>query len=510
MQRVAVGGILHETHSFAPLRTDLEAFARQAIYEGEALLSNLRGSSGAMGGVLEGLARAGYRPIPLLFAAAMPAGLVTQEAYETLLNRLLARLREAMPVQGVLLALHGAMVAEGEDDCEGDILHRVRSLVGPECPIVSILDMHGNLSPAMVAAADVLVAYDQNPHLDAFARGLEGAAILQRRLERGLRPVSAQVRLSLLLSALTTWTEQPPLRLVHQRAQVLEQHPRVVNISVLGGYAYADTPFSGASILVTTDGDRELARATAQELAEIAWAHRAAATYKGMPVAEAVQRALRAPRGPVILADVGDNIGGGSPGDGTILLRGLLEAGAQNAVVTLADPEAVARAWQAGVGATVEMPVGGKGDRWHGEPVWLRGEVERLTDGRYINEGTDHFASLYGREVQMGRCAVLRGEGVRLLLTERKTPPGDLAQLRSQGIVPEAQKIIVVKSAVAFRGAYGPIASEILEVDTPGLCSADLSRFPYRKLTRPIFPLDEGPYPPFLSYPEAPSSRVKS
>ena len=510
MHRVAVGGILHETHTFAPYHTDLEAFARQALYEGEALLGNLRRSSGALGGALEGLARAGYHPVPLLFAAAMPGGPVTREAYETLLNHLLDRLREAMPVQGVLLALHGAMVAEGEDDCEGDILRRVRDLVGPACPVVSILDMHGNLSPAMVTAADVLVAYDQNPHLDAFARGLEGAAILRRMLEEDLRPVRALSRLPLLLSALTTWTEQPPLRPVHQQAQALEQHPHVVNVSVLGGYAYADTPFSGVSILVTTDGDEGLARTLAQELAEIAWAHRKAAIHKGLPVAEAVQRALRASRGPVILADVGDNVGGGSPGDGTILLRALLEAVAQGAVVTLADPDAVARAWQAGIGATVEMPIGGKCDRWHGEPVWLRGEVERLTDGRYTNEGTDHFASLYGREVQMGRCAVLRCEGVRLLLTERKTPPGDLAQLRSQGITPEAQKIIVVKSAVAFRGAYGPIASEMLAVDTPGLCSADLSRFPYRKLTRPIFPMDEGPYPSFLSPPETFSPRIKS
>jgi microcystin degradation protein MlrC len=493
MQRIAVGGILHETHTFAPVRTDLAAFARQALYEDEALLANLRGAAGALDGSLARLDRAGYQPVPLLYAAAMPAGLVTAEAYETLVTGLLNRLATALPVDGVLLALHGAMVAEGEDDCEGDILRRVRGLVGPGCPVVSTLDMHGNLSPAMVAAADVLVAYDRNPHLDTFARGLEAAAILRRMLEEGLRPARAMVKLPLLLSALTTWTEQPPLRPVHERGQVLEQDPAVVNVSVFGGYAYADTPFSGVSILVTTAGDESLAGELARELAAIAWSHREAATHKGLPVAEAVGRALRAPAGPVILADVGDNVGGGSPGDGTVLLAGLLAAGAEGAVVTLADPEAVACAWEAGAGAAVELTIGGKADRWHGEPVRLRGEVERLTDGRYTNEGTDHFASLYGREVQMGRCAVLRSQGVRLLLTERKTPPGDLAQLRSQGITPEAQRIIVVKSAVAFRGAYGPIAGEIIEVDTPGLCTADLSRFPYRKLSRPVFPLDDVP-----------------
>ena len=493
MPRIAVGGIMHETHTFAPSRTDLEAFARQSLYEGEVLLRRLRGTPSALGGGLEGLESSGYELVPLLFASAMPGGLVTRQAYDALVAGLLDRLRTAMPVDGVLLTLHGAMVAEGEDDCEGDILQRVRRLVGPCCPVVSTLDMHGNLSRAMVTAVDALVAYDENPHLDAFERGLEAAHILHRLLEGGLRTVSVLIRPPLLLSALTTWTDRPPLRPVHERVRLLEQDPRVVNISVLGGYAYADTPFSGMSLLVTTDGDQALAQAIGRELAGIAWAEREAATYRGLPVAEAVRRALEAPRGPVILADVGDNVGGGTPGDGTVLLRALLEAGAQDAVVTLTDPEAVDRAVQAGVGARVEMLVGGKSDCWHGEPVRVCGEVERLTDGRYTIEGTDHFASLYGREVQMGRCAVLRCDGVRLLLTERKTPPGDLAQLRSQGIAPEAQRVIVVKSAVAFRGAYGPIASLVLEVDTPGLCSADLSRFPYRKLSRPIYPLDTVP-----------------
>ena len=201
--------------------------------------------------------------------------------------------------------------------------------------------------------------------------------------------------------------------------------------------------------------------------------------------------AVAAPRGPVVLADVGDNVGGGTPGDGTFLLQALLAAGARDCVITLADPEAVERAYQAGVGASVEMAVGGKSDNWHGDPVQVHVTVERLTDGHYTVGETDHFAQLYGRRVEMGRCAVVRCEGVRLLLTERKTPPGDLAQLRSQGIVPEEQKIIVVKAAVAFRGAYQPIAATILEVDTPGLCTPNLRRFPYQKLPRPLFPLDE-------------------
>ncbi|MCL5997466.1 MAG: M81 family metallopeptidase [Chloroflexi bacterium] len=495
MPRIAIGGIVHETNTFAPERTGLAAFAQQSLCEGDELLRRMRDTPTALGGALEGFARAGMQAVPLLYAAATPSGIVTHEAYETLLADLLSRLSAMLPVDGVLLILHGAMVADGQDDCEGDILQRVRAIVGPHCPLIATLDMHGNVSPAMVAAADALVAFDQNPHLDTFERGLEAAAIMQRMLAGGLHTTTALARPPLLLSALTTWTEQPPLRPVHERAQQWERDPHVVNVSVMGGFAYADTPYSGVSVIVTTDGEPALAQQIADELAGIAWAHRDAAAYTGLPVDEAVQRAMAASRGPVILADVGDNIGGGSPGDGTALLRALLDAGAQAAAVILTDPQAVERAVQAGTGADVEMLVGGKCDTWHGEPVWVRGRVERLTDGHYAVAGNDHFAQLYGREVNMGRCAVLscgqaQGAVVRVVLNERKTPPGDLAQLRSQGITPEEQKIIVVKSAVAFRGAYQPIAAWIFEVDTPGLCAADLRRFTYHKMPRPIFPLD--------------------
>lgn len=494
MKRIAIGGIIHETHTFAPLRTSLDAFAQQTLVEGDALLQRMRDTPTSLGGSLEGLAQAGYQSVPLLYAAATPSGTVTREAYEALVNQLLARLRAALPVDGVVLSLHGAMVAEGFDDCEGDILARIRAVVGSGCPIVSTLDMHGNVSQAMLVNSNALVAFDQNPHLDTCERGLEAAAIMRRILDNGLRPTASYVHPPLLLSALTTWTEQPPLRPMHERAQVMERDPRVVNVSILGGFAYADTPFSGVSAIVTTDNDAVLAGALARELAHIAWEHRDAARYKGLAVDDAMRRALNAPRGPIMLADVGDNIGGGTPGDGTVLLQALLDAGerAQSAAIVITDPQAVAQAAQAGAGARIEMLAGGKCDTWHGKPVWLSGVVERLTDGRYHIEGKDHFAQLYGRDVNMGRCAVVLCGGARVLLNERKTPPGDLAQLRSQGIIPEQQHIIVAKSAVAFRGAYGPIAAEIYEVDTPGLCSADLSRFPYQKLARPIYPLDDG------------------
>jgi microcystin degradation protein MlrC len=486
MKRIAVGGIVHETNTFAPQHTPLEAFSRS---EGAGMIERWRGTHSSLGGALRGLDDAGCVAVPLLYATAMPSGLVTREAYAALLDGLLERLRAAAPLDGVLLVLHGAMVAEGQDDCEGEILQRVRAAAS--CPVVSVLDMHGSLTDAMVAAADGLVAFNQNPHVDTYERGLEAAVLLGRILDGSVTPTKALVRLPLLLNALATGTARLPLSAVHEQADIFRQDRRVLNVSIMGGFAYSDVCDAGVSILVTTDNDAALAQEMAQALAAVAWQHREAARDTGVSVQEAVRRAVAATAFPVVLADIGDNVGGGSPGDGTFLLRELLAAGAQDAVVVLADPQVVEQAAQAGIGAEISVSVGGKVDSWHGEPVSVRGVVELLSDGRFTTGGKDHFANIYGTAVEMGRCARLRVGGVTLLLTERKTPPGDLAQLRSQGITPEAQKIIVVKSTIAFRGAYEPIAAQIIEVDTPGLCATSLQNFPYQKLCRPRFPLDD-------------------
>lgn len=486
MKRIAIGGIVHETNTFAPTLTPLDAFSQE---EGTAIRTRWRGTYSSMGGVLQGIENTGYSAVPLLYAAAMPSGLVTANAYHFLLNRLITMLRDAAPIDGVLLVLHGAMVAENQDDCEGEILERVRAVV--ECPLVSVLDMHGSLTEKMVNTADALVAFNQNPHLDTYERGLEAASLLNRIIEKNVVPFRALSRPGILLNALATGTARLPLSALHERAAEFKQNPRVLNISIMGGFAYSDIPDAGVSILVTTDDDVKLAEELAQELADLAWEHRGAAKDTGVQIAEAVRRAVSAERFPVILADIGDNIGGGSPGDGTAVLSALIAADAQDTVVVLADAQAAAQAKSAGIGAEIDIMVGGKADAWHGEPVRVHGIVENLTDGRFTTSGKDHFSNIYGQAVNMGRCARLRCGGITLLLTEKKTPPGDLEQLRSQGILPEAQKIIVVKSTIAFRGAYEPIAAEIIEVDSPGLCAANLDVFPYHKLRRPLFPLDE-------------------
>jgi microcystin degradation protein MlrC len=256
-------------------------------------------------------------------------------------------------------------------------------------------------------------------------------------------------------------------------------------VSVAGGFAYADVPEAGVGLLVTTDGDPAAARRLADELAGLAWSLRHEMTVRNTPPAAAVAEAIAFPTGPVMLVDVGDNIGGGTPGDGTVILAELLAQGAREATVVIADPEAAEAAFAAGVGAEVTLLVGGKTDRLHGDPTPVTGRVRLLSDGRWVHEGPENA----GLPVDMGATAVVRCGGVNLVLTSRKTMPGDQQQLKSVGIDPSRQHIIVVKAAVRWRGGFGPIAAHAIYADTPGLGSADLRRFPYRHIRRPIFPL---------------------
>ncbi len=490
--RIAIGGIVHETHSFAEARTTLADFRSQALHYGNAILEAMAGTRSAIGGVIQRADAHGWALVPTVYGAAMPGGIVAEAAYQTLLQALLDRLAAAVPVDGVLLVLHGAMVTEEHLDPESHILEQVRGIVGKETPIVVVLDMHGNISPRTVELADVLVAFDMNPHTDPHARGMEAVDILARLLDGAIRPTPAYVHPPIMLPPQATGTADLPLRAVHERVAEMEAGDDVVCICVMAGFAYADTPFTGASIVVTTDDDPHLADQYAHELADILMAHRRAALPELLPPEEAVARALALPGRPIVLVDSADNIGGGTPGDGTDALRAMLAQGVVEGTIVLADPEAVAACWDAGEGAEITLAVGGKTDRWHGDPVTVTGLVRALSPGVFACElPNNHFASFYGNTIRMGRTAWLRVGGVNIILTERKTPPFDLAQLRGVGVIPEQQKMIVVKSAVAYRAAYLPIAAGVIEMDTAGLCTANLSRFPYRHLRRPIFPLDD-------------------
>jgi microcystin degradation protein MlrC len=483
---------MHETHVFAEVPTGLADYEDGTFHRGDDLLEAMRGTRAGLAGMMDVGERLGWELSPTLYTMAMPSGTVEQAAYEELVGELVERLRTAMPLDGVLLMLHGAMVTDDLLDPEGDILRRVREVVGEEMPVVVEMDMHGNISPEMTRLADAVVAFDTNPHVDAYERGAEAAEILRMILDGEIAPVVGIYQTRLLLAPQVTGTDDLPLRVAHELARRFEGEEGTVCVSVFGGFAYADTPFTRCSIVVTTDGDVERAGRIAREIGEVTEKQARGVQIAAVPAEEAVRRALEMPGGPVMLVDSADNIGGGTPGDGTDALRALLAAKVREATVMLADGEAVRTCREAGVGATVSLEVGGKTDSWHGAPVLVEGEVRAITDGWFDFEmANSHLASFRGKGMDMGPTVWLRVGGINLILNTHKTPPFDLGQLRSVGIEPEGQKMIAVKAAVGYRAAYMPIAAGVVEMDTAGLCTANLGRFPYEHLDRPLYPLDE-------------------
>lgn len=502
--RLATGGIAHETNTFAARLTTIDDFRSRggfpALTVGPPLLEALRGSNSCTGGFIEAAEEVGAELVPLIWTFAQPSGTVQQAAYDELIGLLVGQLQEALPVDGVLLDLHGAMVTQGLEDAEGDILKRVRAVVGAETPLVATLDLHANITPAMAAAADALIGYDTYPHVDCAERGAEALGILAGMLRGGLRPVSGFAQVDMLIGPPKQCTLIPPMRDVFALVHEIERRPGIIAVTLSGGFAFADIRDAGASVVVHADGDAGLAQATAEEIAAHLWERRDGFRVEVTPVREAVREALAGDEGTCILADGSDNPGGGAPCDGTVMLGELVEAlgrdgggGRQPAaepvatVAIIADPEAVAQAVEVGVGRTATLTVGGKTDGHHGEPLTLSGHVRLISDGNYRNRGP----MMTGLPVAMGRTVVFVVGGVEVLLTERRVQPFDMQALRSVGIEPSQRRVIGLKSAVHFRADYGPIATRIFDLDTPGIHNPDVTRYDYRRLRRPMWPLDE-------------------
>lgn len=487
--RVFLGGLAHETHSFAVTPTPEADFRAYEWAEGDEILATYRGTGTSLGGAIAGAEAAGLTVVPGFYAFAVPSGLVPAPDYDALEDRLIASLASAQAggaLDGVILVCHGAMVAAGTDDVESDLAERVRAAIGPETPLVVTLDFHANIGARLTRAADLVVGYDTYPHVDVAERGAE-AAVLLRRLIDGVRPAVAHAAVPILAVPGRQGTDDLPMRALLARAHAIEADPRVLVVTLAGGFCYSDVPEAGMAVVVGTDGDPALAAAYAAELQALVWAQRDAFVQTDLPPAEAVARALAAPPGrPAILVDGADNVGGGAPGDGTILLAELLRQGATDCAVVLADSEAVAWAFAAGVGGAFSGPVGGKTDGFHGNPVDLSGTVRLLSDGRFTYRGS----YMTGQARTMGRTAVLDVAGNHVVLTEHKTMPFDAEHLRSVGISPEWCRAIVVKSATGWRAAFGDLAGLVLETATPGICTSDLASLPFRNVRRPIFPLD--------------------
>jgi microcystin degradation protein MlrC len=485
--RIAVGGIMHESNTFASQATDLDRFREGSLTYGAAMAPVWRDAHHEVGGFIEGAAEFGFDLVPLGMAWATPSGPVTDDCFEHFCDTLVTGVRMAKP-DGVLIALHGAMVTPRYPSADTEVLRRLREAVGPAVPLAATLDFHGNVAPAMADSADILVGYQTYPHIDQRARGLLAAKLLTRSVKGEVRAVCHIAKPPMILNLLGQDTAREPMKSLMARARAVEARPGVLSVSLMAGFPYADVPDMGPSVIVVADGSKKRADAIADELAAEMWAVREQLYVPCPDPREAVTRAIASTRTPVLLIDLGDNIGGGSAGDGTVLLAELLRQQAKGFVVVLHAPGAVAVARAVGVGGQFDSTVGGTVDRLHGEPVAVRGVVKSLHDGRWIETEARHGGR---RGNDQGPTALIElGDGNTLVLNSLRTPPFSLGQLTSVGIDPKAARIIVVKAAVAYKAAYEPIAGEIIPVDTPGLTAINPARFSYTRIRRPMYPLD--------------------
>lgn len=469
--RIAVGGIYHETNTFAVGTTALDGFAAYQYFVGDDL-RRLAATRSETGGFLTALERAGATSVPTTYAAAVPSATVAHEVYERLRDGILAAIAD-QPVDGVLLTLHGAMVTDGSPDPDGGLVRAVRDLIGPDVPLAVTIDLHANVSAAMVEGTQAVVAYDTYPHVDMFERGQEAADLLLEVLRTGRERHVVHRKLPFMTAPGMQATDGDPMRDLVALAHRLEREAGV-QVSLAPGFSYADVDCVGFSVVVSGD-DARTATQAADEMAAAVDDAKERFVYGALSVAQACAAAQVAQDRPVILVDAADNIGGGAPGDGTAILQEWLRTGGRGLVTTIADPESVAVCVEAGEGATVRLRLGAKTDDQHGEPVDVTATVQRLTDGRYRHLGSYNR----GYEVSMGRTAVLDVAGNTVVVSELKAMPFDAQQLVSQGVDPAAADAIVVKSAIAWRAAYGDVAGEVIEVDTPGICTSFPDRLPW-------------------------------
>lgn len=495
-ERVALVGLSQESNSFTGLLTAMRHFAGSSghLYAGEEVLGANRGTNTVIGGFVAVAEERGWEPVPVVDAYACPGGPLERAAYEELKARVLAGLRAAGPLDGVLVSLHGAMLAEGYDDPEGDLLAAVRGLVG-DVPVVAVLDLHANVTHEMVAAASVLVAYKTYPHVDLAESGRRAAELLSRQLEGGERFHAALVPLPMLLPSINMRTIEGRGPMVDMQAEgkdLTGDGSRVVEVGVYGGFPFADVPVSRASVLVYAVS-REEARAAALRVAARYWAERRRFLGATPPAHEALQAALAAPGRPVVIADVADNPASGGAGDTTTLLRLLVERDEPESFVgVIYDPETVARAFGVGVGGEARFRVGGKVNPELGAPVELRAEVLTLTDGGYVVRGP----MLRGSRASIGRACLLRAGNVLVGVAEGRASVNDPAILETLGVDWRSLRLLALKVKGHFRAAFGGEVAAIFDAEAPGAAPTDLAGVPYRRVPRPVFPLDDVEWSP--------------
>ncbi len=500
MATIAVGGFQHETNTFAPTKAGYEAFAEAdgwpGLSRGDALFDAVAGINLPVAGFVDALAGAGHRLAPLLWCSAPPAAHVTTDAFERIAGMICDDLAGLRGVDAIYLDLHGAMVTEAHEDGEGELLRRVRAVAGAELPIVASLDLHANVTEAMVAQSSALVAFRSYPHVDMAETGARAARLLLEILKRGRPPAKVMRKLDFFVPITGQCTLSGPAREIYDALAEIERgDAEIASLSYAQGFPPADIRDNGPAVLAY-GWDEAAAHRAAAALYEIVTSREGDFRLDVLDVETAVARAIanRSDK-PVILADTQDNPGAGANGDTTWILEELAARDAPRAVVaTIWDPETAAQAHAAGEGAVIEPRLGARSGLPGHRPFTRPVVVERLGDGRFTGTGP----MWKGARMNLGPMACLRvaqspGRDVRVLVASRKLQSGDRSILRHLGIEPSEQRIVALKSSVHFRADFEAIASEILMVAAPGPNPADPSVLPYKRLREGVrlLPLGE-------------------
>ncbi len=483
-RRIAFGGFLHETNTFAPSKAGMEAFLQGGgwppLARGEAIFAAVKDVNVSAAGFVDSTRGRDWELVPTLWCAASPSAHVTAEAFEALAGELVERIAAALPLDGVYLDLHGAMVTENHDDGEGELLRRVRVAVGPDVPLVVSLDLHGNVTPLMMAMADALVAFRTYPHVDMALTGRRSAEVLAHLFETGARPAKAFRQVPYLIPIAWQATAMEPCRTIYAELAALEGEA-VPTLSFLPGFPAADFPDCGATVLAygatQADADRAADAVLARVMAsEAAFKGRVFSPEDG--VAEAMRLAGTATK-PVVISDTQDNPGAGGDSDTMGMAHALVQGGAARAAIgVIVDPAAAAAAHAAGEGATISLSLGAKSGIPGDRPLTGTFLVETLSDGCFVAPGPFYG----GSRMNLGPSACLRIGDVRIVVGSRKAQMADQAMYRQVGIEPTEQAILVNKSSVHFRADFEPIAETILVCAAPGPMPVDPAALPWRRL----------------------------
>lgn len=500
---ILVAEFAHESNTFVHDTTDREDFEDRRALFGAEVIDEMRGTNSEVAGFVSVLEEHDWGIRPAMAVSATPGGVVERETFEHYWEQLADAIESNLDrIDGVALALHGAMVLEDHQDGDGLIIKRVRELVGADVPIAVTVDLHTNVTDRMLSAADVLVAYEEYPHTDTFETGETAAEILVTVIEDGLDPAMHVERPPVLSSGPNQNTSISPMQDLMSLAREAEEDDEVFKVNVTPGFFRSDIPEAGLAVS-TVARSADLARDTTREIATAAWEARAEFIADYPSPAEAVEIAAdrvaagATADGPIVLGDVGDNPGGGAAGDETAMLRAVLDQGLSNAgVVLIHDPEAVEACRDAGVRSDVTLDLGAKKVDSYTEPIHdLDGYVKAITDGRFHNTGPMGT----GTATDTGHTVLLRcGDDVSVVVTDKRIQPLDAELWRHVGVQPERLDVIVVKSANHYRADYDRLAAEVIPVDSPGGNTIDPNDYDYDRIRRPIFPLDEVPdYPPW-------------